>query len=110
MQFFAWSGGASLVRGLVRSVPCPWTVAERPLPSLGALRMGRCSELDATATAATTTAAGKGGGGGICLEGKNVVSPFFDASGNKNIGATICIRQRYLVSPVCKIFLYKIVR
>ena len=35
------------LRGLGRSVPCPWTGAERPLPLRGALRTGRCSELGA---------------------------------------------------------------
>ena len=36
------------VHGLVRSALCPWTGAECPLPSRGALKTGRCSELDAS--------------------------------------------------------------
>ena len=36
-----------VLRGPGRSVPCPWTGAERPSPSRGALKTGRCSELDA---------------------------------------------------------------
>ena len=35
------------IRGLVRSVTHPWTRAERPSPSRGALKTGRCSEMDA---------------------------------------------------------------
>ena len=36
------------VRGLVRSVTRPWTGVERPSPSHGALKTGRCSEMDAS--------------------------------------------------------------
>ena len=40
-------GGAFLVHGLVRSVPRPWTSAERPSPSCGALKTWRFSKSDA---------------------------------------------------------------
>ena len=36
------------VGGLMRSVPRPWTGVDRASPSHGALKTGRCSELDAT--------------------------------------------------------------
>ena len=45
-------------------------------------------------------------GGGGCVSKNNTISPFFDTSGNKKIGATIRFgREIDLVSPVCKIFL-----
>ena len=46
-SFVDWCG-AFLVRGLEWSVPRPWTGVERPWPSREALKAGRCSELDAT--------------------------------------------------------------
>ena len=58
-------GGASLVQA----------GAKRPSPLRGALKTRRYSELNATPLPPK----------------KNYISPFFDASGKKNIGATIRI-------------------
>ena len=41
------------------------------------------------------------GGGG---EKEEAISPFFDASGNKNIGASICIGQEILCLPYAGFF------
>ena len=67
--------------GLVRSVPCPWTGADRASHSRGALKTGRCSELDDD---------GGGGGGGK----KKIPS-----APNKNIGANILIGRESWCLP-----------
>ena len=51
--------------------------------------------------AKTTTAAG---GGGSFFQTKNAISPFFDASGNKNIGTTIPIGQEIRCLPYAGFF------
>ena len=40
---------------------------------------------------------------------KNVISPFFDASGNKNIGATICTGQEIRCLPYVGFFVLHLV-
>ena len=47
---------------------------------------------------------GGGGGRGEEEEEKIAISPFFDASGNKNIGATITIRQEIRCLPYAGFF------
>ena len=86
MQLFCvdW-GGASLVRGLVRSVPRP-----RMEPK----NTGRLSALDAST----------GGGGVIFFGKKNAFSPLFAASRNKNIGATSPICQKIWCLPYATFF------
>ena len=62
----------------------------------------------AAATAATeATRMTAGAGGGILGQQKNAISPFFDASGNKNISATIRIAQEIRCLPYAGFFAHK---
>ena len=65
-----------------------WDGAEHPWPSRGALKAGRCSELEGTPCPHQKEE-----------DEKNAFSPFFDASRNKKFGSTICIGREIRCVP-----------